>query len=147
GRLAAVAHFFQRVFGADRLDLVVVVMGTVYFLQHAAIVVVGHRLGRFRLRYGLGNHIGIYIRRYRAIVVVVRTVFGLRGRVVLIRRFGVQRLRGFGSRFLAVFYSVVAVLMVVAVFAFLGSAGLRSAGFMVMSGPLTALAATAAATP
>src|SRR6185437_3078889 len=59
GRLAAVAHFFQRVFGADRLDLVVVVMGTVYFLQHAAIVVVGHRLGRFRLRYGLGNHIGI----------------------------------------------------------------------------------------
>jgi hypothetical protein len=37
--------------------------------------------------------------------------------------------------------------MVVAVFAFVGSSGLRSAGFMVMSGPLTALAATAAATP
>ena len=61
GRLAAVAHFLERILGADRFDLVVVEPRGMDFLDHAAAIV--FRDGR--LGYLLGNHIGIDRRRYR----------------------------------------------------------------------------------
>ena len=53
-RLASVADLFQRIFGADRFDLVLVRMRGLHLFKHAAIIVAG---GGFRLRRRFGNHI------------------------------------------------------------------------------------------